>query len=84
MKIVIDIPERKYNAIKKLKDTETSYPTTLELYKAVKDGKPFPKVIDDIKKEIEKNIGDNLYKNDGIYLVLQIIDNYMGGEKGCR
>ena len=43
MKIVIDISESKYNAIKKLKDIETSYPTTLELYKAVKDGTPLPK-----------------------------------------
>lgn len=32
--------------------------------------------IEDIKAEIEQNIGDNLYKNDGLYLALQIIDKY--------
>lgn len=36
----------------------------------------FDKVIEDIKAEIEQNIGDNLYKNDGLYHALQIIDKY--------
>ena len=34
------------------------------------------KVIEDIKAEIEQNIGDNLYKNDGLYLAMQIIDKH--------
>ena len=34
------------------------------------------KVLTDIKTEIEQNIGDNLYKNDGLYHALQIIDKY--------
>ena len=32
--------------------------------------------IEDIKAEIGKNIGDNLYKNDGLYLAMQIIDKH--------
>ncbi len=35
------------------------------------------KVLGQIKTEIEQNIGDNPYKNDGIYCSLHIIDKHM-------
>lgn len=37
--------------------------------------------IEDIKAEIRQNIGDNLYKNDGLYHALQIIDKHTKGDK---
>ena len=33
-------------------------------------------VLEQIRAEIEQNIGDNPYKNDGIYCSLHIIDKY--------
>ena len=38
------------------------------------------KVLDKIRVEIEQNIGDNLYKNEGIYCSLYIIDKYRESE----
>jgi hypothetical protein len=34
--------------------------------------------IEQIRAEIEQNIGDNPYKNDGIYCSLHVIDKYKG------
>ena len=42
------------------------------------------KVLTDIKTEIEQNIGDNLYKNDGLYHALQIIDKYTLNETNTQ
>lgn len=42
MKIVIDIPEEKYEYINVLNDGITDYQTTLLLYLAVKNGTPLP------------------------------------------
>lgn len=33
-------------------------------------------VLDKIRDEMEQNIGDNPYKNDGIYCSLHVIDKY--------
>ena len=48
----------------------------LSMGQVVKGIHELPSVLDDIKAEIEQNIGDNLYKNDGLYLALQIIEKY--------
>ena len=41
MKILITIPDEKYNYIKELERGNTDYATTLMLYHAVKYGKPY-------------------------------------------
>jgi hypothetical protein len=41
MKVVIDIPDDDYEYIKLLHEGLTDYQTTLKLYRAVKNGKPF-------------------------------------------
>ena len=38
------------------------------------------KVLTDIKTEIEQNMGDNIYKNDGLYRAWQIIDKHTKGD----
>lgn len=44
MKLIIDIPNEKYNKIKEWEDNITDYQTTLTLYRAVRNGIPYEKV----------------------------------------
>ena len=41
MKLIIDISNEQYNKIKEWEDNVTDYQTTLALYRAVRDGKPY-------------------------------------------
>lgn len=66
MKLIIDISEKDYNEICK------DYFLNDDIYTAIKNGIP----LEQIRAEIEKELGDNLYKNDGIYCALHIIDKY--------
>ena len=45
MKIVIDINENEYIGIKSFPNANTSYPWTLHLYDAVRNGIPLPKAL---------------------------------------
>lgn len=51
-KIVIEIADDDYNRINSYPDGKTFYPITARLYKAVKDGTPLEKLIDDIQCKI--------------------------------
>lgn len=51
MKLEIDIPEKMYSFVCKLKDGETSYPITEQLYKSVRNGKFIP-------SKQEQKVGD--------------------------
>lgn len=50
MKLIIDINDNEYEGIKGYPDNITSYPVTIHLYDAVRNGVS----LDDLKKEIDK------------------------------
>lgn len=86
VKLVIEIEHNEYTGIKNFPDGTTSYPWTLHLYDAVRNGTP----LDDIKKEIFKLIGDtdSIYGTSALYKALEILDNIGKAEnpetcKGC-
>ena len=63
MQLVINIDEDEYEYIKEYGLFGYGVPSTKSpLEDAIKNGTP----LDDIKAEIRQNIGDNLYKNDGL------------------
>ena len=86
MKLIIDIPDNIYDAIKKVQriiSGQRSGKTLLQiLVNSVENGIP----LDDVKAEINKNIineytGQNEYEialSDGLELALQIIDKHIG------
>lgn len=71
MRLIINIPKEVYKNIQSKSTEIQAKGYTLE--NAVLNGIPFEK----LRSEIEHNIGDNLYKNDGIYCSLHVLDNYM-------
>lgn len=82
MKLIIDINENEYLGIKSFPDSTTSYPWTLHLYEAVRNGTQ----LNDIKAEIldymtEDAMEDYDYgHNDGLERALKIIDKHIGKE----
>ena len=86
MKIVIDINENEYAGIKSFPDGNTSYPWTLHLYDAVRNGTPFDSVIGDIKAEIGARVFDIQATSDKYFdgvddvmdIVDEIINKYIG------
>ena len=84
MKLIVDIPEEKYMAIKNNLDT---FPRKYKEWglQAIAEGTP----LDDIKAEIEKYREDEephlidyrYYRNETLDLVLDIIDGYISGKK---
>lgn len=83
LKLIIDINENEYLGIKSFPISTTSYPWTLHLYEAVREGIP----LDDIKAEIEeeKYVGAQLSQfhkdcNYGLDLALEIINKHIGKE----
>ena len=71
MKLIIDVPKEDYKEV--LKDTYSGTSFENRIFTAIANGIP----LDKIRNEIEQNIGDNPYKNDGIYCSLHVLDNYM-------
>lgn len=71
MKIVIDIPEKVYNAL-----THTEFDANLvvdEMRKAIKNGKPLPKGHGDL---IDRNeLLDNSYEINSIYCLYDVVVN---------
>ena len=83
MKLIIDIPEERFNWIKELKGV-TDYRTTQSLYESVKNGIP----LEDIKAEIENlmpTISFDVFGNKfPVYdqkEVLQILDKHIKENK---
>lgn len=80
MKLIIDIPENEYIGIKSFPNANTSYPWTIHLYDAVKNGIP----LENIKAEIERGskllcVGSfekGIAK--GLKVALEIIDKHIG------
>ena len=81
MKIVIEINENEYTGIKSFPNANTSYPWTLHLYDAVRNGIPLDKVIEDIKAEIQTLRNCSCSCSDGIIDdVEDIIDKHTSGK----
>lgn len=78
MQIVIEIDDNEYLGIKNYPDNITSYPVTIHLYDAVRNGKPLPKghgrILD------EKDILDT-ENNDGGWYDLVDMPEYIAGVK---
>ena len=53
------------------------------MYRVIKKAqqKEVNMVLEQIREEIKQNIGDNPYKNDGIYCSLHVIDKYTKGKQ---
>lgn len=69
MQIVIEINDNEYMGIKEYPDNVTSYPVTIHLYDAVRDGIPldhvFKTITDGIKEEADYSYADfDQYKAD--------------------
>ena len=76
MKIVIDIDKNEYIGIKSFPVGNTSYPWTLHLYDAVRNGTPLSEVLNEIKGEIIRHFDDE----DAEY-IMSIIDKHIGKEQ---
>ena len=63
MKLVIDINENEYLGIKNYPDNITSYPVTIHLYKAVRNGIP----LDKIRSKITELDGMYVIRDNAIY-----------------
>ncbi len=83
MQIVIDIPEERYKHIQE----EQWLPNRLLIEKAITNGTPLDKIIEDIKAEIEKAMEDFYYDEHdfgvraGFRFALEIIDNHISGKE---
>ena len=84
MKLVIDIPQAKYNTVR---NDNTDYRGNIGvIYKAAQNGTPLDKVVEDIKQEIEKAIDEYYYSEhdlgvrQGFRFALEIIDKHTKGE----
>lgn len=75
MKLIIDINDNEYEGIKGYPDN-TSYPVTIHLYDAVRNGTP----LDDIKAEINQIYDDMGYKRIYKEDVFKILDRHTGKE----
>ena len=84
MKLIIDIPDNIYDAIKKVQTLvsgQRSGKTFLQiLVNSVENGTPFDSVIEDIKAEIKDQMDDDDYFC-GLSLALQIIDKHISGKE---
>lgn len=56
MKLIIDINDNEYEGIKKYPDNITSYPVTIHLYDAVRNGTPLDKHDEEIIAETVESI----------------------------
>ena len=78
MKLIIDIPEERYERI--IKDAQARMYHTNDLFELVdilKNGTP----LDDVKAEIqEKSVWYRGQTYDGLCIALKIIDKYIGKE----
>lgn len=77
MKLIIDINNNEYMGIKEYSNNITSYPITIHLYDAVRNGTP----LDDLRAEIEQTAIDYDKFDDyrrirGLWIALDIIDKY--------
>ena len=87
MKIVIDIDENVYTRLfdKGIQDNEISVDDVCEMARALRIGKPFDSVIEEIKAEKEKyreeeepHLCDYRYhRNEGLDMALDVIDKYI-------
>lgn len=62
MKLIIDINDNEYIGIKEYPGNITSYPVTIHLYDAVRNGTP----LEDIKVEIQNTILEQTYEKGQI------------------
>ena len=79
MQIVIDIPEDDYHDI--LQYTELKANTEFEnlMIVAIKNGTPLPKVIEDIKAEIESICENTTYPPDDTFFRIVVDEDYFLG-----
>lgn len=61
MKLIIDINDHEYIGIKQYPNNITSYPVTIHLYDAVRNGTPLDKIRDEIEAEM-----NDLYRQPSI------------------
>ena len=76
MKIVIDIPEEKYKHIQE----EQWLPNRLLIEKAIANGTPLDKAIEDIKAEMRMIDASYAYKMWTYDEVARLIDKHLGKE----
>ncbi len=79
MQIVIDINENEYLSVKNYPDNITSYPATIHLYEAVRNGTPLPEHGDLIDREAIKKramlVCDNIAIAGVEVIAVCMIDN---------
>ena len=80
VQVVIDIPQDRYEYIKALNDGNTDYQTTLNLYKAIKNGTPLDDIKAEIKQVVEEEADDKRWSR-GLHYALKIIDRHTGKER---
>lgn len=76
MKLIIDINDNEYMGIKKYPDNITSYPVTIHIYDAIRNGTPLEEELEKIKAEFE----DKILLNQTV--AIQIIDKRIKELKG--
>ena len=83
MQVVIDINDNEYRSIKSYPNNNTSYPITLHLYEAVRNGTPLPKghgrlidadALEQKMCDREKEIGDEnvLWESSAVSVALDM------------
>ena len=84
MKLLIDINDNEYEGIKGYPDNITSYPVTIHLYDAVRNGTPLDNLtadLESLREPTEPHLVDYRYhRNDMLDMVLGVIERYKGGE----
>lgn len=91
MKVVVDIPEEYYNALKQanviVKGQRSGKTLESVIYNAVGNGTPLEKVFDDIKAEIYQILDkyepaeNQNYFDSGLQKALEIIDKHINGKE---
>lgn len=90
MKLIIDINDNEYIGIKEYPNNVTSYPVTIHIYDAIRNGTPLS---EELKKELEKirresikltasNIMVMGTRADGRMDIIDIIDKHLSKLKG--
>lgn len=76
MELIIDIPEEVYKSIQ---DNDYCGILNSDMYNAVKNGTPLPKVIEDIKAEIESICENTTYPPDDTFFRTVADEDYFLG-----
>ena len=87
MKLIIDINDNEYIGIKEYPNNITSYPVTIHIYDAIRNGTPLEEELEKIKTEIEElkkewDKFDDWRKKDGLFYAYKIVEKHIEELKG--